>query len=390
MRSSVLALVALASIAAPAAAQKQEKLPERPDMPATADTNDAMAYFHYGMSRLRRAPAEAADAFYWTTRLAPTWADGFYARRSALLLERKRMLWDYFMGQRGIVNSKQVRSIDSLASEALLRNPFYASRLDRLLFEEALHYVSDGRAYLDRMRSGDPGWDAFIAFGDADYRKAVELYGQALKRRPKEFGRRLPRARAFYHLLELDSAAVELTLLLEEMRKKDDKTLVYFYDSKAMLEYSLGHIYYLMDRYDEARAALGRALEEDLSFHMAHVELADIALKQSDTTTALSELALAVELRPSDAGVRLRYGDALAAAGRSEEATAQYRAAIEHEPWYAQPYFHLARVLDDDGKVGDAVEQYRAYIARAPRGRTEITEAEKRITALAAAGGSSP
>jgi len=383
MRTTSLTLLVTTLLVAPLAAEGQEKLPRRPELPAAADTNDANAYFQYGMMRLVRHPTEAADAFYWATRLSPAWADPYYGRRTALLMARRNMLWGYFTGQRGIVNSRQVRSIDSLAKEALIRNPFYAARFDLLLIEEALRHEYGPTAYLDRMRSGDAALDAMIAYGDGRYRAAVDLYGQALKRRPREFGYRLPRARAFFHLLELDSAANEMTLLLEEMRKRDDKTLVYFYDSKEVLEYSLGRVYYLLDRNDDARAALGRALEEDLSFYMAHVDLAEIALKQGDTTTALSELSLAVEIRAADAAVRLRDGDALVAAGMLDDAVAQYRAAIEHEPYFAQPYFELARALDLQGNAREAVEQYRAFLARSARNRAEIAAAQERITALA-------
>ncbi|HUF25670.1 MAG TPA: tetratricopeptide repeat protein [Gemmatimonadaceae bacterium] len=392
MRKLAVIGLALVLVASPALAQRgrAERIPPRPALPAGADTNDAMAYYQYGLSRIQRQPTEAANSFYWATRLMPVWADPYYARRTALHLEARQMLWRYVTRQRGIMNSREVRAIDSLATEALIRSPFYASRFDRMLLDEAVRFESGGEAWISRQRSGDPAFDAWMAFGDARFELAARLYGEALKRRPREYFYRAPRARAFYHLMQFDSAANELTLLLEEMRKRDETTLVYRYDSKAMFEYSLGYLYYLMDRYDDARAAYGRALEEDLSFHMAHVEMAQIALHQRDTATALSSLALAVELRESDAGVRIRYGDALAAAGRFDEAVAQYRAGIEHEPYFAQLYFNLARSLDRSGGASDAVVQYRSYLERAPRNRDEIALARQRISELAGGGGGTP
>lgn len=382
MRTIAFAIIALALAVTPAHAQKN-KVPKRPALPAEADTNDANAYYQFGLSQVRNRPGQAADAFYWAIRLAPPWADPYYARRTALLLERRNSLWGYLTGQKGIVTSKQVRAIDSLTSEALVRNPFFASRLEWIMINEAV--MHEFGEMLPAGRTGDAGFDAFMAYAEGRYDLAARLYGELLRRRPRDHHLRAPRARALFHQMQYDSAANELTILLTEMRKQEQKELVYYYDSKELFEYSLGRIYYLQDRYDDAKAALGRALEEDLSFYMAHVDLAEISLKQGDTTTALSELALATELRGTDAAVRLRYGDALYHAKRYDEAVEQYRAAITQEPYFAQPYFHLARALDESGKSAEAAEIYRAFVARSPRGRSELEAAKKRLAELAAA-----
>lgn len=376
------ALVALA--AAPALAQRNGRLPERPPLPATADTNDPQAYYQDGLARLTRHPEKAADAFYWASRLAPTWADPLYARRAALHLKDKPQLLRYLTSERA-ASSKAARAIDSLAAEAMLRSPFATPRFDRTLLEEAIDFASDGQSYLSRSRSGDPAYDAWLAFSDGRLADATRLYGEALKRRPKSYALRAPRARAFYLQLKYDSAASEFSQLLAEMRKKDEKELVYFYDSKAMLEYSLGRVYYQLSQYDSASAAFGRALEEDLSFHTAHVALAELALARSDTTTALTELSLATELRASDAGTRLYYGQALADAKRHAEAAEQFRKAIEQEPYFALPYFHLAQALEAQGRTADAVAQYRAFLERTPRARQEATVARERIARLGGA-----
>lgn len=382
MRTLALAACFLLTAAASLTAQKKERVPDRPRLHATADTNDPWAYYNDGLQRLIRFPDQAADAFYWASRLAPTWGEPYYARRAALHLEDKNRLYRYLTGQRGTVRSSQVRAIDSLATEAMLRQPFFSPRFDRLLTEETIRHISNGQAFLDRMRTGDPGYDASMAFADGKLEEAVRLYAEALKRRPKDFGYRAPRARAFYLMLKYDSAASELTKLLVEMRKKDEKTLVYFYDSKAIFEYSLARTYYQLEQYDSARVAYGRALEEDLSFHVAHRDLAEIAFKQGDTTTAVAELALAAQLRPGDAGTRLLYGDALAVTGSHDEAEAEYQAAIAEEPYFALPYFQLARLYDARGKAPQAIEQYRAFVARSARNRDEVPLANKRIGEL--------
>lgn len=386
LRSPAVALALAVLAAAPLLAQKDEKIPARPELDAGADTNDAYAYYDFGLDRLRKQPQRAADAFYWASRLSPTWADPYYARRIALHLSDKRQLMRYLTSSKAAQSSRN-RAIDSLYNEAMLRNPFFFPRLDRTMWEEVIDFASGGQSYLDNSRSGDPAYDAEMAFLGGNMPEAARLYAAALKKRPKDYQHHSGRANAFYLMQQYDSAANELKLLLREMRAKDDKKLVYFYDSKAMFQYKLGRTYLQQNRYAEAREALGQALAEDLSFHMAHVDLAEAAFAQKDTATGLSELALAAELRGTDAGVRYLYGQALARAGRHDEAVAQFKLAAENEPYFALPYYYMAASLEAAGKPAEAAAQYRAYLTRAPLKLGETAQAKQRLAALEAAGG---
>ena len=59
--------------------------PPRPKN-AVADTNDARAYFDYGVEVFETEPNAAASAFYWAARIDPGMADALYARRAAVLM----------------------------------------------------------------------------------------------------------------------------------------------------------------------------------------------------------------------------------------------------------------------------------------------------------------
>src|SRR5690606_28832346 len=347
----------------PAADIHAQRAPRRPELPATADTNDHNAYFQMGMMQVAKQPSRAADAFYWATRLAPNWEDAYYAHRVALHLTDSRRFARYFLGHKATVQSKRVREIDSLAVEALYRNPFYFARFERMMLDRVVEEVYGPTANVSSRRPGDAAFDAYIAYSEARFDDAIKYYGDALRRRSRDYALRAPRARAFYHRMMFDSAANEITILLEEMRKRDEKQLVYFYDSKAMLEFTLARAYSAQNDTASARAALGRALEEDMSFYIAHSELAEMALASGDTTTALSELALASELRGTDVGVRLRYGDVLSLTGETDDAVEQYRAAIEAEPYFAHPYLRLGIALETLGNQQEAAEYYRQFLA---------------------------
>jgi len=123
----VLAIVAVTPL--PALAQKE---PRRPKLPASADSNSASAYHEFGLNNLRSRPDEALAAFHWAARMEPGWAEPLYAKRVAYHLSAPHRLADYLL-RRGYYRSKEVRAIDSLQNEALLRNPLLYRAHDMLL-----------------------------------------------------------------------------------------------------------------------------------------------------------------------------------------------------------------------------------------------------------------
>ena len=146
------------------------------------------------------------------------------------------------------------------------------------------------------------------------------------------------------------------------------------------MELRLGHV-------DAAREAFGRALQEDLSYYPAHLQLAFMALEGKDTTTALSEMDLAMQLRGDDPGARYLYGFTLANSGKTADAETQLRKALELDPVFAAPHFVLAQVLEHAKRPTDALGEYRAFLARSGKGDPRRAEAEARVTALGSAGG---
>ena len=115
--------------------------------------------------------------------------------------------------------------------------------------------------------------------------------------------------------------------------------------------------------------------------------LADHELKEKldgkDTTTALGEMDLAVQIRTDDPVLRYIYGYALATSGKYPEAEAQLRKAIEVDGAFAAPYHVLGLVLDGQAKGSEALAQYRSFLARASQSDARRKEAEERVRELA-------
>lgn len=378
----VLPLLALAM---PAAAQIDplKFTPNRPRLPPAADTNSPAAYYTYGLTLLSRSPDQAAAAFHWASRLNPGMGEPFYAKRTALLLTARNRLGDYFSG-RGYARSKVVRSIDSLAFEARLRNPVLIRSLDLPLFEEWYSYATGEMLHRGDLNEYGPAVQAWLAMSRADYPAAALHYAKVLKDK-RAWGYLYDRGLALYYMGQHDSAIAHLSQYIQKSREdeKKEKEVVVWYNSSALAEYTIGYIYFVRDMRDSARAAFGRALSEDLSFYMAHAGLGDIARASGDSATAIQELELAVQLRPGDAHLRYRLGRALHEARRPADAMTQLEEATKIEPYYALPWFYLGLACEALEQKDKAIEAYDLFLARSAKDlRVERNTVTQRLAKL--------
>ena len=382
LRAVTLAVAALL-IGAVADAQKKPKEPKRPKMEASRDTNAAGAYYYWGLGQMRTSPRSAQDAFYWASRIDPAWADPLYAQRIAYHLSDLERFLKYLNGTKYVLRAAETKRIDSLLYRAMLRDPFLFRRHDKMLIDRLVDAMTGGGG----LMGASPGFLAWVAYSETRFPEAVAQYAKAIAKEPKDYELHAERARAFFHMMQYDSTVAEMNRALEGYRKDEEKDLVILYESKAMYEYSIANAYIQAGKLPEAREALGRALTEDLSFYVAHQRMAALALKAGDTTTALSEYELAVQLNNDDAALRSEYGAVLVALGKYAEAEAPLLRAIELEPWYARPYAILANAYEGMGKTVEAVAQYNRFLAVASQNHEMRTAVQARLTALSSAGG---
>jgi len=373
----------------------QEKEPKRPKLDAQSDTNDAAAYFQFALARLRTEPQKAADALYWASRLDPTSADAYYDRRIALLLVDRPRLQLYWTRDRRTIESKEIKRIDSLYLRALTINPFVSQTLDRELYEAFYDDLARGyadrngvssvevRYAMDRMiETGSSELRADVAYAEGRYAEALKYYALAIKEDKRNAPLHAERGRIFFNILQLDSALAELTAAIEDMRKRDKKDLVYVYQSKALTEHSIAIVHQRLGHTEEAKEAFGRALQEDLSYYPAHLQLAFMALDAKDTATALTELDLVTQLRPDDASLQFFHGYILVTVDKPVEAEPHIKKAIQLNPVYAPPKFVYAFLLESAGFKEEAIAMYKEFLATASRRDTRRQSAEVRLAAL--------
>ena len=390
---AVLALVPSLS------AQKSAPIPSRPVLEAGADTNDARSYYGYGMKTVYDKPSEAVRGFYWASRINPASAEVLYGLHCATLLamsnEDMAGYYDFYAKNR----KPQYLALDTLLFRVYAINPFLYPSLEHTMLRREIEAEILSRnpginqaIMNDKIMSflNDMRFTARSEYADgrmpqalADYAKDLTYRGWSKKRRALMTGDiHSIRARIFYVLGNLDSARAEMTAAVAAMRDRDTTERVILYRSKAVHEQSLGMIFERQNSMDSARDAYGQALQEDLAYFPAHERLAQMALAKGDTTTALTELDLVVQLQPNDVVARYEYAIALVTAGHDAAAAVQLKSAIAADPTFAAPHLLLARIADVEQYAQDAVGEYQQYAALASRSDAQLPQVKARLAAL--------
>jgi tetratricopeptide (TPR) repeat protein len=394
-RTRLVVLLALC-LSSSLSAQRLGPPEKRPQLRSATDTNDAHAYYNEGLSIFSRDPETASAHFYWAARIDPAWSDAIYARRAALIMRDAGVVRQYFERSFKDRRSDEMLKIDSLQFRALMLNPFLFRRLDRQMFttylrNDILRQARRGGGtdpspieidhYIDQwLLDSGPGTRAWLAYADGNFSLALENYARSLGSARNKASVHVERARVFGMTGQVDSAVAEFDLALVDLRKKDQKDLVVFYDSKAQAEFSKAVLLEGAGNPAGAREAYSQALQEDLAYYPAHLRLGMLALGSKDTTTAMSELALAAQLAGDEPQVRYLNGYVLAASLHLEEAAAELQKAVQLEPYYALPYLRLGQVYENLGKGPEALAAYESFIARASQTDVQREYAVSRIT----------
>ena len=372
-RACAVACVALAAACLPHRLAGQDA-PPRPALAAGADTADWEAYYDYAVVQLRRSEKKAANGFYWAARLDPSRPEPLFGQWVAFWAQRLDQFVRYVDEDRAIVQSPMARAADSLRYGAQVRNPFVHQGLLLVLFD-----MLPGRFGDDALTR------AWLAYANG-HRSAAERFELAVRQNKRRPWIREDYARALALNGDFTGALRELMTVITVLRLQDERRVVRVYQSKAMLEYSIGLLHVARGDTSAAQEALGRALVEDVAFHPAHVVFATLALASGDTATAIREYALAVDIAPDNVVARMGHGAALIAAGRPREAAVAFEAAIGLEPYYADARLNLAIAHEGSGDLARAVYAYEDYLERAPRRAIEgVTLARARHAAVSAA-----
>lgn len=384
-RLTVLALmVSTIGVNSVAGQSTLDKAPKRPRLAADADTNSALAYYAHGVTALRWDPEKAAAAFYWATRLEPTWAAPFYGLYAAeLLAQPNPVLTDYLIRRKAARRNPLLQRIDSVAYLAFAKNPFVDRRFDGVILSTWIDRETGGETQLRDLGKYDRRWTAWAAMARGDFKMAIEVFDEVIKTHPDNPDLRLWQAQAFFALGNMQSARTAVQSALGLTRRVEADLPGVGWVSHAFAEYCIGFLFELTKRPDSARAAYERALLDDLTFHPAHRQLARVRLALRDTAGALAEFREASTLAPGDGTYLYDLGMLLTVTGQADSGMAALLRSTIVEPYYAPPHYTLGLLYQHSGFTREAADHYTTFLRLAPRTMAPaIAAARERLAAL--------
>lgn len=180
---------------------------------------------------------------------------------------------------------------------------------------------------------------------------------------------------AFERVIALDPEAVwarhNLALCLEKLGRRDQAIAEFKRTLNRRPKYgtgwlALGQLYEEMGRTNDADHCYAVALINRVNQPDDLATLARFCFSRRWFGLAVTNFAAAIELSPSDPGLRMEAGRACAAFGRHDEAARQYAAAVALDPGQAQPHLQLGVELGRLRHPAPAEQEFREALRLDP------------------------
>jgi tetratricopeptide (TPR) repeat protein len=125
---------------------------------------------------------------------------------------------------------------------------------------------------------------------------------------------------------------------------------------------ALGRVAAALERFEEADARIGRALELDPTFADAQIDRGILLLMQGRLAEGRGQLEAGLARNPQHAEGWNALGAAYSGEGELQRAVAAWRRAVEIDPRLPDPLFNLALSLGRAGEVDGAIDALERYI----------------------------
>ncbi len=177
------------------------------------------------------------------------------------------------------------------------------------------------------------------------------------------------RVNVFYS--RADWAGYNLASCLEKLGRRDEavaelKRVLALNPDYGTGWLALGQLYEQTGRTNDAEQCYNTALTNRVNQVDDLARLARFCASRRWLGLAVTNYAAAIELNPSDPGLRMEAGRVLVVLGRHDEAAQQYQAATELVPEQPQPHMQLGFELGRLGRLAQAEKEFRQVLRLDP------------------------
>ena len=164
-----------------------------------------------------------------------------------------------------------------------------------------------------------------------------------------------------------DWAGYNLALCLEKLGRRDEavaqlKRVLALKPDYGTAWLTLGQLYEGIGRTNDAQQCFNKALTNHVNQTEDLVKLARFCASRRWFDLAVTNYAAAIELSPSDPGLRMEAGQALVVLGRHGEAAQQFQTVTELVPEQPQPHMQLGFELGRLGRPAPAEKEFRQVL----------------------------
>jgi tetratricopeptide (TPR) repeat protein len=357
---------------------------------ARRDSTDPLVLYDLGMGYwYTRRFAQADSAFRRADAIDPRIAEVQLAL-AYLPYARRPKLWGE--EARGKVRPDLVATVNE--SNRRFRRAFL---VDPMVDMRVMGLVVPPREAIVINYNADRYYAALVVgleyFWGGDYQAAYESFEMAYKFTSDKSREQVPGFVLWYHGLsaahirDFSIAVADFRLLLARAleREKSDSVTRFAILQSNSIRYVLAVMLRRSGQLEQASEEFRTVLTTDLSFEMAHAQLAEIAEKSNRWQEAVQERERALEASPDDPGLLLDYGTTLLNARRYLDATAALQRAEQAMPLNARVPYLMGQAAAADGRTDEAIAAYRRFVAVAPnRFRPQVNQLEAKYPALKA------
>ena len=370
--------MALLTVLLPYPGRSQVRLVTTPlpllEKAAQQDSNDAGAHYtlalgYWGENRLDEAERSLREAILVEPQYAPA-----YLALAYLPYGRRPSLWREQTSGRLTDSLRQVlRESFRLRGLAFQLDPLVDLRIVGAL-TEGFRSTSSSRAYRNALR----------AFGEGEYGVAYMLLDSLRRNWIRHVNVPLEELIWLHGLAALQISAnvpaiddfQNLLRRLENQENRDPTMAFLANDFRYLLALAKARSGQPADAIDLYK----RILTIDLSFYMAHLQMARLYQGFGMLEQAVTEAQRAADLVPENSSVQTELGRLLVEIGRPKEAAGVFEAGLLANPRDFRASYELGRALDKAGEPEKAREAFERFLTLVPSlYKAWIEEAQARL-----------